>query len=111
MPRLVHCRGPRAFAAAFTADPNLADDLKRSLRYNAACLAAQAGCGKDRHSPALDERERARCRRQALAWLRADEAAWTKLADDANERSIRQSLHHWQQDVDLADICDDQELA
>ena len=44
--------------------------------------------------------------------LRADLAAWTKLADDAREHArIRQRLEYWQQDADLAGIRDDKELA
>jgi hypothetical protein len=45
--------------------------------------------------------------KQPLAWLRADLAAWTKLAADANKHArIRQTLQHWLKDADLAGIRD-----
>jgi serine/threonine protein kinase/tetratricopeptide (TPR) repeat protein len=108
----IRCRGAylagaRAFAATFPADPKLADDLNSFLRYYAACLAARAGCGYDQEAHASDDRERARWRTQALDWLRADLAAWTKLADEPKEHDlIRQVLQHWQKDTDLASLRD-----
>ena len=102
----------RLYADAFTADPKLADDLKSGARYTAAYFAVLAGCGHDKNIAALETEERARLRKRALAWLRADLAAWTKLADDAREHArIRQRLEYWQQDADLAGIRDDKELA
>jgi hypothetical protein len=51
--------------------------------------------------------DRTRRRKQAPAWLRADLAAWTKLADDAKKHGrIGQTLQHWQTDADLAGIRD-----
>ena len=39
-------RSARLYAAAFAADPKLADDLKAGHRYNAACFAALAAAGQ-----------------------------------------------------------------
>ena len=51
-------------------------------------------------------------RRQALGWLRADLAQYTKLAEqDAAKQAVRQRLGHWQQDPDLASIRDKEGLA
>jgi serine/threonine-protein kinase len=102
----------RLYADAFAADPKLADDLKSGARYSAAYFAVLAGCGHDKSTPALRADERARWRKQALDWLRADLAAWTKLANDAEEHArIRQTLQGWLKDADLAGIRDDKELA
>jgi serine/threonine-protein kinase len=73
------CSGLKRYAAAarlwddaFAADPRLAEDLKAADRYNAACAAARAGAGQGEQPPSLAERERARWRKQAVAWLRSD---------------------------------------
>jgi tetratricopeptide (TPR) repeat protein/serine/threonine protein kinase len=71
----------RFYAEAFTADPQQADDPRTAHRYNAARVAALAGCGKGKDAGTLDDAERARLRRQALDWLRADLAAWGRLFD------------------------------
>jgi eukaryotic-like serine/threonine-protein kinase len=56
------------FRQAFAAKPMLADDLILQHRYNAACAAALAGCGKGEDSAEVNEVERARWRQQALDW-------------------------------------------
>jgi hypothetical protein len=46
-------------------------------------------------------------RRQALDWLRADLAAYAKLAESdkaATKQAVRQRLEHWQKDADLAGL-------
>jgi serine/threonine-protein kinase len=75
----------RFYSDAFGANANLAEDLRSQARYNAGCAAALAGCGKGEDAYILNDQERTRLRKQALDWLRADLAAWTKLADDAKE--------------------------
>jgi hypothetical protein len=53
-------------------------------------------------------------RRQALAWLRADLAFYTKeaeRADPAVKQTVRQRLEHWQKDADLAGLRDTGALA
>ncbi len=97
----------RFYTQAIAADPKLADDLKAAHRYNAACSAALAACGQGKDPDNLDEKEKARLRRQALDWLQADLAAWTKLAQghQSNDRAaIRQTLQHWKGDPDLAGV-------
>jgi tetratricopeptide (TPR) repeat protein len=99
----------RLYADAFAADPKLADDLRASHRYNAACNAALAGCGRGEDAKQLDDKERTRWRKRALDWLQADLKAqrgqlknwWPGAADQA-----RQALRHWQQDADLAGLRD-----
>ena len=104
----------RLFESAFATDPSLAEDLKAAHRYNAACFAALAAAGEDEDSTKLDDNERARLRKQALAWLRADLILRTRQlqsgqgSDSADGRS---ALRHWQQDTDLASLRDEAALA
>jgi tetratricopeptide (TPR) repeat protein len=96
----------RLYAAAFVAEPKQAEDLRATHRYNAACAAALAGCGQGQDAP-VDAQERARLRRQALGWLRADLTAWGKLLDQAPDQAraaTEQALRHWQQDADFAGV-------
>jgi tetratricopeptide (TPR) repeat protein len=95
------------YAAAFAADPKLADDLEAGHRYNAACYAAQAAVGQGDDAAKLDDAERTRLRKQALDWLRADLALRTKRLETGNpadRAAALQALRHWQQDTDLAGI-------
>jgi Flp pilus assembly protein TadD len=57
---------------AFIAEPKLGEDVPAGNRYYAACAAALAGCGCGRDADTLDDKERARWRRQAREWLRQD---------------------------------------
>jgi tetratricopeptide (TPR) repeat protein len=102
------------YAAAFAAEPKLADDLRVPHRYNAACAAALAAAGQGEDAKDLDDKERARLRQQARDWLAADLALWTNQAggDDAKVRDAAQkTLQHWQSDADLAAIRDPGPLA
>ncbi len=120
----------RLYAAAFTADPDLADNLTTECRYRsteeepfyervesvntearylAARCAALAGCGLGRDGAGLSRAERARWRKQARAWLRADLALWGKTLDSGSEQDLglaRRMLTHWQVEPDLAGIRD-----
>jgi hypothetical protein len=62
-----------------------------------------------------DESARAGLRTKALAWLRADLAAWEKVLGDGNEPARKQEvfrkLTHWKGDPDLAGIRDEEALA
>jgi hypothetical protein len=83
-------------------------------RYNAACAASLAAAGKGKEAAKLDPNERARWRRQAVAWLRADLARWTRQLDTNQSparAAVRQELRHWQRDPDLAGIRDAGPLA
>jgi serine/threonine-protein kinase len=98
----------RLYADAFTAEPTLANNLLAAHRYNAARFAALAAASQGEDAQKLDDPERARLRQQALHWLRADLAAWTKAAD---RTPMPGTLKHWQQDPDLAGVRDQEALA
>jgi hypothetical protein len=103
-----HAAAVRFCVEAFDAQPALAEDLQAGHRYNAACAAALAGCGQGKDAPPGDE-QRARLRRRALRWLRADLAAWAKLADKgppAGRAAAQRTLAHWQKNPDLAGLRD-----
>jgi tetratricopeptide (TPR) repeat protein len=102
----------RLYADAFRADPRLADDLRAAHRFHAAGAAAAAGCGQGQDASGLDEPEKARLRRQALDWLRADLADWAKQARDERSRAaIQQALRNWERSADLAGVRDPATLA
>jgi serine/threonine-protein kinase len=102
------------YAAAFAADPKVADDLKAFYRYNAACYAALAAAGQGGDAAKLDDAERTRLRKQALDWLRADLALRKKQLESGqpdDRTEARNALLHWQRDGDLAGIRDAAALA
>ena len=76
-----------------------------ALRLGGEGLCIEAdGQGKD--APA-DAPTRAELRRRALAWLRDDLAAWTKLLQDGNavdRQAVQEMMRHWQTDVDLSGV-------
>jgi tetratricopeptide (TPR) repeat protein/tRNA A-37 threonylcarbamoyl transferase component Bud32 len=103
----LYAAAARFFAAAFAAEPKLAENLQQPHRYNAACAAALAGCGLGEDVAKLDDQERARLRKQALTWLRADLVALEKLvAGDKRENRalVQQRMQHWQQDADFIGV-------
>jgi serine/threonine protein kinase/tetratricopeptide (TPR) repeat protein len=73
--------GVRLYQEAFTSQPALAEDVRSQRRYSAACLAARAGAGQGADASTLKKSQLADLRKQALDWLRADLALWTKLLD------------------------------
>jgi hypothetical protein len=102
------------FGEAFSARPELTEDLEVGLRYDAACFAALAAAGAGTDAAALTDAERASWRGQARAWLRADLAAWSRLLDAATpgSRALAQLyLAHWLEDPDLASLRDEAALA
>jgi hypothetical protein len=110
----LHHAAARLYAAAFAAEPQLAENLKAEHRYQAACQAALAAAGRGQDAAKLDDRERARLRRQACAWLKADLAAWAKLLErgkPADRARALRVLRHWQKDSDLAGLRDKAALA
>jgi hypothetical protein len=108
------CQAKQRYAAAarfyeqvFTADSKLAADLKTGQRYSAACAAAQAGSGQGKDIPQPDEKEQARWRKQAVAWLGADLALWGKKLEQGTPQvraAVGKQMQHWQQDPNLAGI-------
>jgi serine/threonine-protein kinase len=104
----------RLSADAFAADPKLADDLKAAHRYHAACCAALAAAGQGEDAGKLDDTEKARLRKQALDWLRADLALRSKQLESGQAAAgaeVQQKLKHWQQDRDLAGVRNKDALA
>jgi hypothetical protein len=104
----------RLFAEAFTADPSLAEDRTHRYRYYAACCAARLGTGRGKDTEALSEPERARWRRQVLAWLRAELANWTepgKRSPSPDRLAVQKALKSWQRNPALAGLRDPSALA
>jgi eukaryotic-like serine/threonine-protein kinase len=98
---------------AFTAEPKLADDLAQQHRRHAACAAALASADKGVDAAGASPKEQARLRRQALDWLRADLAAYTRLVEkgDRDARQVvQQRLTDWLGDADLASVREPQAL-
>src|SRR5262249_54986263 len=96
----------RFYADDFNALPKLAEDLSNQYRYSAACSSALAGCGQGKDAAKLGAKERTRLRQQALAWLRADLAAYDKLANgQPKERPlVQERLAYWKQDSNLINV-------
>jgi serine/threonine-protein kinase len=110
----MYAAAARFAAAAFAADPQLADDLKAQHRYGAAGCAALGGAGKGEDAAKLDAKERAKLRQQALAWLRADLALHTRQLESGQpgtHTEVQRVLRHWRKDTDLAGIRDEAALA
>jgi tetratricopeptide (TPR) repeat protein len=100
------------YEEAFAAQPA----LLAAHRYNAACVAALAGCSQGQDADKLAEKERTRLRRQALDWLRADLDALGRLlgagAEPArNAARVAQSLQRWLTDPDFAGVREPEGLA
>jgi hypothetical protein len=109
----LYAAAARLYAVAFAEQPRLADDLKGSHRYNAACATALAGRGQGADAPSGDP-ERTRWRQQALDWLRADLALWARQLDNTSPQAralVQRTLRHWQADADLAHVRDQEALA
>ncbi len=109
-----HATAARFWAEALAAEPKLGDDREAGHRYNAACDAALAGCGAGKDEPSPDEPARAKLRRQALEWLRAEKAVWAALLDGRDPKAraqVARTLRHWQVDTDLAGVRDAAALA
>jgi serine/threonine-protein kinase len=115
------CRLKRLYGAtayfyqeAFAENPQLAENLGKGYRYMAAGAAALAGCGQGKDGLKLKADEQARWRKQAVAWLRADLALWTRQLEmmTAEARAnIQRRFRHWQTNPDLAGLRDAAGLA
>jgi serine/threonine-protein kinase len=110
----LHAASTRFYTDAFERQPALVEDRDPPHRYNAACAAALAGCGKGRDEPPPDARAQAALRTQALAWLRAERDVWSKALSEADPKARADALRwlrHWRKDVDLAGVRDPEALA
>jgi serine/threonine-protein kinase len=112
--KMLYAAAARFYEQAFQSQPALAADMQRQHRYNAACAAALAGSGQGKDGSTLSEDERVRWRNQALDWLRADLAFWTKQVENGPPKArglVLQTLRHWQGDSDLAGVRESVEVA
>jgi tetratricopeptide (TPR) repeat protein len=113
--RSFYAASARFYAEVLAEHPELADDPRNSLRYNAACMAAMAGSGQGKDEPPPDEAGRLKLRDQARTGLRADLAVWTKTLESGTESArgpmVTTILDHWKVDSDLAGIRDSAALA
>jgi hypothetical protein len=73
----------RLWAEALECDPTIADDRRAQHRYNAARAAARAATGQSPDEPPPDDAARAKFRRQALDWLKAELTAWAGSSNPA----------------------------
>jgi tetratricopeptide (TPR) repeat protein len=97
----------RLYAAALDADPMIAEDRQAQHRAAAACAAALAGCGQGKDDPPPGEATRAALRRQALTWLRAELAVWSKQVESGPPEGrplVVETLRHWTANNDLVDV-------
>jgi serine/threonine protein kinase/cytochrome c-type biogenesis protein CcmH/NrfG len=107
----------RLYADAFAADPKLAEDLdlkmwgnlseRGSHRYNAACCAALAGCGKGADAEQRKDKEKERLRAQALEWLRADLVLLRRQAGSSltvQRWQAAAKLSNWLKDSDFTGV-------
>jgi eukaryotic-like serine/threonine-protein kinase len=104
----------RFYDEAFAAEPKLAADLRAGHRYNAACAAALAAAGRGKDARKLDAPARARLRRQALDWLRADLRQWAGHLEKGSPQLrliLGRTLEHWLLDSDLAGVRGERALA
>jgi tetratricopeptide (TPR) repeat protein len=89
-------------------------ELLAGHRYNAACAAALAGCGRGKDTVRVDEKECARARRQGLDWLCAELEAQGRLLDKDPARTaaeVARQLQHWLVDRDLVGVREPEQLA
>jgi serine/threonine-protein kinase len=110
----LYAASARFYTEAFTDQPRLAQDFLAAHRYNAACAAALAASLQGKVAARLDDKECVRLRKQALDWLRADLAGWTRVVAKAPPQArplVRQKLQHWQKDPDLVSLRDKAALA
>jgi serine/threonine-protein kinase len=97
----------RLYAAAYAADPHLAEDPAAGHRSDAARAAALAGVGRGEDSRTLGPEERARWSEQARSWLKHDLAALARRLNGggASDRFlVRFKLRNWLDDPDLAGV-------
>src|SRR5262249_16639284 len=106
----LYAASARLYGKAFADRPELLEDHDKYHRYNAACVAALAGCGKGKDKPPPDDSAQASLRARALDWLKADLDYWAKVVEGGRPEArgqVAQQMRHWQQDADLAALRDE----
>ena len=109
-----HAAAARFWAEAVVSDPRLAEDRQAQHRYEGACAAALAAAGAGKDEPSVDDSARAKLRAQAMEWLKAELAAWSRVLDAGSPKEkemVAQTLAHWKVDADLAGIRDPEALS
>jgi hypothetical protein len=104
----------RWYAQVFAAHPHLLAGPPPGRRYDAARVAAFAGCGQGRDAADLDEQSRAGFRRQALEWLRAELEVRHRLLEQEPERphgTVADDLQRWLWDTPFAGVRGPEALA
>jgi serine/threonine-protein kinase len=111
MKRFVGAAG--LWAQSLAAEPALGDVPRARHRYNAACAAALAAAGQGKDDPPPDDAAKTMLRAQALGWLRAELAVWSKAVETGDLKiraAVAATLRHWQSDPDLAGVRDAETL-
>jgi tetratricopeptide (TPR) repeat protein len=100
------------FGKAFAAEPKWAEDLNKPYGYNAVRAAVLAAQGKGVGAEKLDDKDRARLRKQALGWLQGLRTRLAKLLarQPTARRPIQMVLRHWLGNPDLKGVRDAKEL-
>ncbi len=95
--------GFRILSAVARLHPDVADDPRSTVRYNAACfaMACATGAGTDAPPPA----ERPGYRRQGFELLALDLGQLRRLAT-TQRANVHQVVQHWLADADLAPVRD-----
>jgi eukaryotic-like serine/threonine-protein kinase len=111
--RGLHVSAVSLYRQAFTASPQVENTANGIARYHAACSAGLAASGTGEDASRLSDPARADLRRQALLWLRAELAHWTKRsAGNAVDRAlVQKTLTTWQRDMQLTAVRDADSLA
>ncbi len=106
----LYVRAARFCVEAFCDQAALAEDHIAGNRFKAARAAALAGAGLGDDQAKGDEASRAKWRKQALEWLKADLVHWSiqaKSADASVRSDTRIALAQWKAAHDLASIRDE----
>jgi hypothetical protein len=99
----------RLYAEVFEATPKVSEDLRAGHRFNAACAAALAGCGRGDDAAGLRDDERARFREHARNWLRLDLLEWARKLEGTDVPDWIEGhkvLAQWRNAPDLATLRD-----
>jgi hypothetical protein len=104
----------RLYAEALESDAGLVRDREARHYYRAACAAALAAAGRGRDDPSPDDGQKARLRGRALAWLKAELAAWADSVTPGSTQTRHNAfytLRGWRTDGHLASVREPEALA